>query len=152
MQATNRSVSLMKFAAIALIACGVSGAAAPGIVKGNKTIERNMKAIDKSMRELSAIVKDDEKTKESLKLVLGMQRKLLSTKMLKPGVVTEASRDERDALQHEYRVLINKALLEVIEVEIEILEGKGDAALQRINGALSTAIKAGHGKFRKRSP
>ncbi len=152
MQSRNGSASLVKCAMIALVACSVSGAAAPEIVTGNKGIERNMKAVDKSMRELREIVTDEEKIKESLKLVLNMQRKLLATKMMKPGVVSEASKDERDALQREFRVLINKALREVINVEIEILEGEGDAALQRISGALSTAMKAGHEKFRKRSP
>ena len=152
MQTKNGSAALVKCAVIALVMCGVSGAAAAAIVAGNKTIERNMKAINKGLSELKSLVTDDEKVKESLKLVLNMQRRLLSTKMLKPGVVSEASKDERDALQREFRILINKALRELIDVEIDILEGNGDAALERINGSLSAAIKAGHGKFRPRKP
>ena len=84
--------------------------------------------------------------------MLDVQKKLIAVKGLKPGLVSEADKDERDALQKEFRLLINKALREVIDAENEYLEGDGEAAAKRIQGPLSEAIKAGHAKFRPRKP
>ncbi len=145
----------------ALIACGAvtvtasaaaARGAAPARVDGNKTIARNMKAIDASVRELGSLLVEDDKSKECLKLLLDVQKKLMTVKRLRPGVVSEASRDERDALQKEFRILINNALREVIEAENEYLKGDGEAAAKRIQGPLSEAIKAGHAKFRPKKP
>lgn len=145
---------------LALIACGAvtvtASAAARGAaaarVDGNKTIARNMKAIDASVRELGSLLVEDDNSKECLKLLLDVQKKLMTVKRLRPGVVSEASRDERDALQKEFRILINNALREVIEAENEYLKGDGEAAAKRIQGPLSEAIKAGHAKFRPKKP
>lgn len=145
---------------LALLACGAvvitSSAAARGAalaqVKSNKTIARNMKAISEGVRELGSMLVEDDKSKECLKLLLGIQKKLMTVKGLKPGLVSEASRDERDALQKEFRILINNALREVIDAENEYLKGDGEAAAKRIQGPLSDAIKAGHAKFRPKKP
>ena len=144
----------------ALIACGTvvitaslpARGAALARVEGNKTIARNMKAISESVRELSSVLLEDDKSKECLKLLLDIQKKLMTVKRLKPGLVAEASRDERDALQKEFRILINNALREVIDAENEYLKGDGEAAVKRLQGPLSDAMKAGHAKFRPTRP
>ncbi len=142
----------------ALIACGAvvitasvpARGAALALIEGNKTIARNMKSISESVRELGSMLVEDGKSKECLKLLLDVQKKLMTVKRLRPGLVSEASRDERDALQKEFRILINNALREVIDAENEYLKGDGEAAAKRIQGPLSDAMKAGHAKFRPR--
>lgn len=150
---SRRSVfALIACCAVVITATAAARGAAVARVDGNKTIARNMKAISESVRELGTVLVEDGKSKECLKLLLDVQKKLMTVKRLKPGVVSEASRDERDALQKEFRILINNALREVIDAENEYLKGDGEAAAKRIQGPLSEAMKAGHVKFRPRKP
>ena len=153
----KRTTRVSRFGVFSLLGCSALAASSPASSAaalpppaGNKAIERNMKAISKNLSELGPNLTDAEKVDANLKLILDVQRRLLAVKRQKPSVVSDSPKEERAALQREFRLFINKALLQVIEMEIEILEGKGDAAAERMRGSLAEAMKAGHAKFRQR--
>ena len=144
------TVVLLAFGLILTLPVLVGAEAQQSRAPKNAAIVRNMKAINKNMQGLRMIAGDAEETKKSLRLIHDMQKKMLAVKTQKPVMVKAAPKDEREQLVTDFRIMANRMLTEMLQVELALLEGKHDAAAERIAGSLADLVREAHGKFRQR--
>lgn len=144
------NVSLLAFGLILALPMLVPAEAQQSPPAKNPAIARNMKAIGKNLQQLMTLAGDAEEAKKSLRLIHDMQRKMLAVKTKKPAMVKAAPKDEQEKLVTEFRIMANRMLTEMLQVELALLEGKHAAAAERITGSLADLVREAHGKFRQR--
>ncbi len=142
------TVLLIVFGSILLVPMIDSAAAQQKSPAKNAAIGRNMKAIAKNMAELRQIAGNAEEIKKSLRLIHDMQKKMLAVKTQKPAKAKAAPTDEQAKLVTDFRITANRLLTEMLQVELELLEGKHDDAAKRVHGSLADLVRDAHGKFR----
>ena len=88
-------------------------------------MKRNLKA-------LATNIQNPKKDKKSLESIHNMQQHMMAVKLKSPPVLKDTPKDQHAALIRSYRTDATRLLRELVDLEIDILEGRHDAAFGRI--------------------
>ncbi len=113
----------------------------------HEALEKAMEGLKKNLKALSMTVADPARNADSLKSLHAMQEIVLAGKLLTPVHASQVPEKDRAAFQTEYRRDMLKALVELAQAEMELLEGKNEAAKKRIAESIVTHRDASHAKY-----
>lgn len=132
---------------VALLAL-LSTAAFVSSPREDSEIDQHMKAINKSSRQLRAMLKDPAKAEAALAVILSMQEHALKAKALNPKKLETIEGDEaRAKFTLEYRKGMHEFLNGMFEIEVALLGGDNEAAGETLKGLLKAKSPA-HEKFK----
>jgi hypothetical protein len=106
-----------------------------------------MKAMKKSLKIIGTSLQDPAADAQVLAAVGEMQVLLLAAKRHDPSNLNEVPRADRKAHTAAFRADIAKTLIETLNLEIAVLEGRRDEAMGYVMGSLKDMRDAGHDKY-----
>jgi soluble cytochrome b562 len=121
--------------------------AAPVLVDGDEALEQAMEDLKKNLKMLSQSVGDAARNEESLRALQAMQGSVLKAKLTSPPHAEKLPAGEQAKFKSDFRRDLCKALADLVQVEIEVLEGKNDAAKKRLAENVVAFRDASHAKY-----
>ena len=106
-----------------------------------------MKGIKKNLKVVGAGLSDPAADASVLDALAEMEVLLLAAKGHEPSNLDEVPRAERAAHTAAYRADMARALMETLQLEIAVLEGRRDEAVDIARGSLKDMRDAGHEKY-----
>jgi hypothetical protein len=107
-----------------------------------------MKGLKDQLKPAAAAVKAEDAA-AALPPIAEMQRLVLLAKLEPPANLAEVAAGEQEAHATAFRRELATLLGELAQLEIEVLDGRFDEAMARIQGPLFQLREAGHDKFKK---
>lgn len=108
-----------------------------------------MNGLKDNLKALAAALPDPESDAASLAALAEMQRHALAAKALSPDNLDDVPADRRAAHQAAYRADLARLLQHLLEMEIDLLEGRRDEAIAAIRGELLPLRDAAHERYQK---
>lgn len=132
------------FVMVALVLVGLIASQARSAEES--VIIDNMEAMNKSYKKLRTQVTDKSQNEASIKLLLEMQKNVVTAKGEVPERVKKASEGDRVKMIQGYRAEMNGLLAHLIKIETAISDGN-NAEAEKMVAALMDIKKTGHEKF-----
>src|SRR5688500_397495 len=140
----SKSFSRVSLVMVSLVLGGLL--VAPARSAEENAIHDSMEAMNKSYKKLKTQVTDKAQNEASLKLLLEMQKNVLTAKGEIPERVKKASEADRAKLVQGYRTEMNGLMTHLIKIETAVSDGN-NAEAEKLVAALMDIKKAGHDKF-----
>lgn len=106
-----------------------------------------MKGLKNNLRTVGKGLADPAADASVLAAINEMEVLLLAAKGHKPSNLDEVPRDQRTAHTLAYRADIARTLIETLNLEIAVLEGRREEAVDIVRGKLKDMRDAGHEKY-----
>ena len=114
------------------------------------SIGDHMSGIKKALKKTARNLSSGGSVDEALAQIQEMQVHVLAVKALEPPVLEDAPESEHQRIRIEFRVMAAKVLRELIDMEIDVAEGRTAEAMARIKGPLFELRDESHEKFQKK--
>ncbi len=108
-----------------------------------------MKELRNNLKTVATTLSDPTQTELTLEAVTTMQVYALTAKPMAPSNLEQVPEDERDAHQNAFRADMARLLGELAALEIDLLEGRREAAMERVRGSLFKLREAAHERFQE---
>ena len=145
----NAPTKICSFCLIAIAAVFVMASAATpaAMLSDGPDLQDLMGGIKKNMKIVGLSVEDPAANARALAAVNEMEVMLLAAKTHGPPNLNEVPRADREAHAIAFRVDLAKTLIETLKIEIAVLEGRRDEAMDFLRGPLREMRDAGHEKY-----
>jgi len=127
------------------LANGDATALEPGARGGVISVEQAMRSMNRPVRQLRGQIGDATKRDENLRMINEMQRGCVAAKGLPApeGVLANVADDAAKAEKNEhYRRDLIKALRILVDMEVAVMDGKGDEASKKLDELIAARDKA----------
>lgn len=134
--------------ALALLSGLLLIAARPATQAEPSPLYREMQGLKDNLKSLAMSLSGSD-IDAALEHVAGMQRHALAAKLMKPANIDEFSGDEAKAHERAFRRRMAVLVAELIDLEIDLLDGDPQAAFARVTGSLYELREGAHATFQK---
>lgn len=124
---------------------GQRGPRGPGGPGGALSVEQAMRSMNRPVRQLRGQIADAQMREENLRLINEMQRGCVAAKGLPvPVELMEQAADDaaKAELSEHYRRDLVKALRILVDLEVAVMDGKGDEATKKLDELIATRDEA----------
>ncbi|WP_432797570.1 cytochrome b562 [Poriferisphaera sp. WC338] len=106
-----------------------------------------MEDMEDDFKALRKQINNADKNDSSVELLTDLQEDAVEAKGFMPDNVLDASASEKDALQTEYLIAMNKLIIELAQTEIALLENDNKKAVKALV-KVRDVQRSGHKKFK----
>ena len=110
-------------------------------------IEGAMHTIDETTKQLQQTLEDKDKTADNLTTIERLEQAFMTCKAATPPKAQGMEGKDLEKFMAEYRTMNIEALQMVLDMEAEVVKGKGKNAKKTLNKIIALKGK-GHGKFK----
>ncbi len=123
---------------------GERGPGGPGGPGGEASVSRSMKGMDRALKGLKSQIDDASRKAECLKLINDFQRAIVAAKgqPVPEYLLRGASNAEKEKKSATFRNKLILALRTALDIEVDIIEGRSEAAAAKIESLITLRDKA----------
>ena len=131
------------FAILALASVCIAWGASTPTTEG-PDLHDLMKGVKKNLKVVGQSLQDPAADARALAALVEMETLLLASKAHDPSNLSEVPRDARDAHRSAYRADMARVLVETLNLEVALLEGRREDAVKILKESLYAMREAGH--------